>query len=218
MSVFARPFTFLRRRLWTAKGLGIVVLVVIVWIFVAWFAAKSLIVNEPLDRSDVIVVLSGSATYSERANKATELYRAGVSRKIILMNDNRQGGWSQAEERNPYFYERARAQLFRGGVAADDVIVLPEPVYGTHDEAVLLRKQMDALGFRSMNAVTSAYHSRRARWILQKTFAGTEVKIGIDAVPPGKQTPPPATWWLHLQGWEDVPLEYVKIVYYRFRY
>jgi len=190
----------------------------VLWVIVAWFAAARLIVTAPLDRADAIVVLSGSATYAERANKAAELYRAGVSRRIILTNDNRQGGWSKTEERNPFFYERARAELLRAGVSPADIVVLPEPVYSTHDEAVLLQRQSEILPVRSMIVVTSAYHSRRARWMLERTFNGTQMKIGLDPVPPGQQTPKPATWWLHLQGWEDVPLEYVKIIYYWCRY
>ena len=200
------------------RALMIILLLAVLWFFVARFAAAQLIVTAPLDHSDAIVVLSGSATYAERAHKAAVLYHAGVSRKIILTNDNRQGGWSKTEERNPYFYERARAELLRAGVAPGDIVVLPKPVYSTHDEAVLLREQSETLPLRSMIVVTSAYHSRRVRWMLDRTFSGTQTKIGLDPVLPGQQTPKPATWWLHLQGWEDVPLEYVKIIYYWCRY
>jgi hypothetical protein len=44
------------------------------------------------------------------------------------------------------------------------------------------------------------------------------VQIGLDAVPPGQQSPPPETWWLTLRGWKLVPTEYVKMVYYLIRY
>ena len=37
---------------------------------VAWAAARLLIVNVPLQQADVIVVLSGSGTYRERAAQA----------------------------------------------------------------------------------------------------------------------------------------------------
>ena len=202
----------------TRKRLVVILLLVIVWVFGAWFAAASLIVSVPLDRADVIVVLAGSATYKERASKAAELYRAGVSRTIILTNDNRQGGWSNTEERNPYFYERSRGELLSAGVSAADIVVLPDPVYSTYDEAVLLRRYSELRGWQSIVVVTSAYHSRRAGWVWKRTFNGTPVQIGVDPVPPGYQTPKPATWWLHLKGWEDVPLEYVKFIIYLFRY
>lgn len=206
------------KQLWSVKGLLLVLLVAAGWVLVARFAAESLIVRVPLEQADVIVVLSGSAAYKERASKAAELYRAGLGRRIILTNDDRQGGWSNVEERNPYFYERTRQELLAAGVSAADVVVLADPVYSTHDEAVLLRKRRDEVPFASMIVVTSAYHSRRALWTLNRAFAGSQTSIGIEPVPPGYQTPKPATWWLHLQGWEDVPFEYVKIGYYWCRY
>jgi uncharacterized SAM-binding protein YcdF (DUF218 family) len=190
----------------------IILLLSVLWVFLAWFAAARLIVATPLDHADAIVVLSGSATYAERAQKAAALYHGGISRKIILTNDNRQGGWSTTEQRNPYYYERTRAELLRAGVSAADITVLSDPVYSTYDEAVLLRGQSEKLGVQSMTVVTSAYHSRRARWIMESTFKGTQMKIGIDPVAPGSQTPTPATWWLHFRGWEDVPMEYLKMV------
>ena len=122
------------------RGLCVFGILVAAWVLVAWFAATSLIVLEPLAQADVIVVLSGSASYEERTGKAADLYRIGVARKIILTNDNRQGGWSKTEERNPYYYEQARAELIHHSVSPDDIIVfLPEPVYGAHDKAFVLR-------------------------------------------------------------------------------
>ncbi|HKP84125.1 MAG TPA: YdcF family protein [Pyrinomonadaceae bacterium] len=202
----------IRRRWW------ILVLVCAAWVLGAWFAASSLIVSRPLEHADAIVVLSGSGTFTERTNKAAQLYRAGVARTIIITNDNRQGGWSKVEQRNPYYYERAIAELLMEGVSAADIVVLPDVVHSTHDEVVALRKHAQAVPLKSMVIVTSAYHSRRALNAMQKSFAGTDVKIGVDPVPPGHQTPKSATWWLHPQGWEDVALEYVKIVYYVCRY
>ncbi|HEY9500381.1 MAG TPA: YdcF family protein, partial [Pyrinomonadaceae bacterium] len=179
------------RRILSIKGLCVVAIVAAAWVLVAWFAATKLIVREPLDHADVIVVLSGSASYEERTSKAAELYRSGVAGKIILTNDNRQGGWSKTEERNPFFYERARAELIHHSVAPDDIIVLPGPVYGTHDEALVLRGYFDSGLYRSMVVVTSAFHSRRALWTLKRTFADTGVQIGLEPVPPGGQTPGP---------------------------
>src|SRR5689334_25246514 len=106
-----------------------IVVVCVVWVVVAWFAASRLIVSLPLEHADVIVVLSGSGTFSERVSKAAKLYRAGVARTVIITNDNRQGGWSKVEQRNPFFYERANAQLLMEGVSAADIVVLPDVVH-----------------------------------------------------------------------------------------
>ena len=188
----------------------------ILW-FIAWGSAKLLIVSAPLERADVIVVLSGSSAFVERTQLAAQLYAAGRAGKIILTNDNRQGGWLSAEQRNPFFYERARWELQRHGVPAAKIEVIGLPVNGTRDEALALRQYAEANGVTSMLIVTSAYHSRRALWTFRRVLADSRVTVGLAATPPGGQTPRPATWWLHLRGWQMVPGEYVKMIYYRLR-
>ena len=198
-----------------ARRLLLVALLLCVWAVVAWGAAKFLIVDTPLNRADMIVVLSGSAVYKERTERAAEYYRQGLSDRILLTNDNLRGEWSSAEQRNPFFYERARDNLLRLGVPAERVVVLHKPVNGTYDEAEALKEYAVANKLRSLLVVTSAYHSRRALWTLSRVFAGTGIEIGLQSVETGEQTPAPLTWWLHLRGWQMVGGEYVKNVYYR---
>ena len=190
-------------------------LLLCIWVVVAWGAAKFLIVATPLNRADMIVVLSGSAVYKERTERAAEYYRQGLSDRILLTNDNLRGEWSSAEQRNPFFYERARDNLLRLGVPAERVQVLYRPVNGTYDEAEALKEYAVTNKLRSLLVVTSAYHSRRALWTLSRVFAGTGIEIGLQSVETGEQTPAPVTWWLHLRGWQMVGGEYVKNVYYR---
>ena len=64
----------------------------------AWLAARMLIVSAPLEKADVVVVLSGSSAFVERTQLAAQLYAAGHSRKVILTNDNLQGGWLSSEQ------------------------------------------------------------------------------------------------------------------------
>lgn len=198
-----------------ARRLLLFALLLCVWAVVAWGAARFLIVDAPLNRADVIVVLSGSAVYKERTERAAEYYRHGLSNRILLTNDNLRGEWSSAEQRNPFFYERARDNLLRLGVPAEHVIVLHKPVTNTYDEAEALKEFAVANGVRSLLIVTSAYHSRRALWTVRRAFAGTGIEIGLHSVETGEQTPGPVTWWLHLRGWQMVGGEYVKNVYYR---
>jgi len=173
-----------------------------------------LIVNEPLAQADAIAVLSGAAAYKERTRYAAQLFKGGYGQRIIVTNDNYQGGWSQAEERNPYYYELEVAELRRAGISEEKIVVMLEPVGGTSDEAVLFRRYAEREGLHSILVVTSAYHSRRALWTLRKVFEGSNIVIGLEPAPTGFQAPSPIAWWLHLRGWKTVPVEYVKIVYY----
>jgi len=186
------------------------------WTLVAWFAARHLVVSAPLQRADAIIVLSGSACLLERTKVAGDLYSSKVASRVVLTNDNLQGTWSSAEQRNPFFYERARDNLVLIGVPQQRIEVIYQPVTSTYDEAKTVRDYAQLQGFRSILVVTSGYHSRRALWTLQRVFKGSNVQVGMQAVQTGIQTPSPLTWWLHARGWQMVAGEYVKSVYYHF--
>ncbi len=193
-------------------------LVVFVWVILAWVAARGLMVSAPLASADAIVVLSGSSTYIERTQKAAELYHQGRAPLVLLTDDNQRGGWSSALQRNPYFVERATDKLIEQGVPAEKIRIVPGLASSTHDEVLLIKDYTTSQPLRSILVVTSAYHSRRALRSFRQTFAGTGTVIGLEPVPPGSQTPSPAFWWLRLQGWRSVGIEYVKLIYYWFNY
>jgi uncharacterized SAM-binding protein YcdF (DUF218 family) len=188
------------------------------WPTFAWAAAELLIVHASVAKADAIVVMSGSATFRERAQHAAALYNQGRAPKIVLTNDHLKSSWSSEEQRNPYYYERALDELRRAGVPQQNIAVIMVPITSTHDEAVLLKEYAIANQLRSLLIVTSGYHSRRALWTFRRIFQGSETSIGIDPAEPGIQTPSPATWWLHRFGWEMVPNEYGKIFFYWLRY
>ena len=203
----------MRRRLLFMAAVALVA-----WPLLAWAAAHALVVRADLKHADALVVLSGSGVYVERAARAAQLWKEGRAGRIILTNDSQRGGWSEAKQRNPSFVERATEELERAGVAADSIEVLPEAVTSTHDEALLLRRYATAQGLRSILVVTSAYHSRRALWTLRRVFQDSGVEVGLEAVAPGQQSPPPATWWCYALGWRTVALEYLKLGYYWLSY
>lgn len=217
----SEQISFSRRRPHRQRRRGWIVFVVwllIAWPFIAWAAARALMVQEPLTRADVIVVLGGSSSYLERTRLAAQLFKEGRAPKIVLTNDNQQSGWSSEEQRNPLFVERAAAALQRAGVPPEKIEALQEPVESTHDEAVLLRRVATQRNLHAIIFVTSAYHSRRARWTLRRVFDASGVQIGIATAPPGEQTPTPGTWWLKGRGWNMVAAEYLKLGYYWLAY
>jgi uncharacterized SAM-binding protein YcdF (DUF218 family) len=192
-------------------------LAVLLWLF-AWAAASKLIVRSPLPHSDALLVLAGSSTFKERTNFAARLWREGLAPRIILTNDNQQSGWSTVEQRNPYYVERAVAELKQAGIPAQEIDIIQQPISSTYEEAIVVREHAKKNNLRAIVIVTSAYHSRRAWWTLSQVFRGTDMQLGIEPVPPGQQTPTPATWLWRLVGWRMVAGEYVKLAYYRVKY
>jgi uncharacterized SAM-binding protein YcdF (DUF218 family) len=190
---------------------------ILIWPVAAWAGAKFLITEAPLDKADAIVVLSGSATYKERAHEAARLFFDGRSSRILITNDNRRGPWSSEEQRNLFFYERSVEELRNAGVPSQSIEVVMKPVTSTYDEAEVVRDHARQHGLRSILIVTSAYHSRRALWVFSRVFRDTGVQVGLLSAT-REQSPPPITWWLTLRGWKLVPTEYVKIIYYVLNY
>jgi uncharacterized SAM-binding protein YcdF (DUF218 family) len=200
------------------KFIAIFLLLFLAWIFLAWFLAENLIIEKPLEKADVILILSGSSVYLERTQKAALVYRQGAAPKILLTDDGGRAGWSRTERRNPKFFEAARDNLIAEGVPAENIEILPAQVSGTIDEAEALRGKIEQTGWKSVLLVTSAYHTRRSLWTFEKVLENNNVQIGIVAPPTGVQTPLPFFWWLTIKGWRSVAGEYVKIVYYRLNY
>ena len=210
--------SFLRRPVVTRRQLvRLAVGLAIAW-SVAWSGARFLIVRVPAEHADAIVVLSGSATMRERISLAAQLYREGKSSRIILTNDNLLGGWSNTYQRNLLSFERASILLKEAGIAEGAIIVIPQSVSSTYDEAVVVRKFSEENQLRTLLLITSGYHSRRTFSTFTREFGGSPIKLSIEPVPPGLQTPKPSVWWLYPRGWIMVPLEYVKLVTYWFRY
>ena len=209
----AKKRALLRRRVMLA-GL----LCVCVWPLLAWAAAQLLIVKSELPAADAIVVLSGSSTYLERADWAARLYREGRAPVVILTDDKLISGWNRVEERNPYFYELAAKELQKRGVPAERILVVAEPALGTYYESLNVREYATSHKLERLLIVTSAYHSRRALWSMRHACEGTVIEIGLDGPAPGWQTPSAWTWWLHRWGWKVVAGEYVKLIYYWWRY
>ena len=191
---------------------------VVLWPIIAWAGAHFLIVRSELASADAIVVMSGSATYRERADWAARLYREGRAPIVILTNDSLKSGWDKKEERNPYFYELAARELQQLGVPESKIQVVSDIALGTYEESVGVRDYASAHQLKRLLAVTSAYHTRRTLWSLRHACEGSGIEIGIDSPPPGWQTPAPSRWWWRRWGWKVVAGEYVKLVYYWTRY
>jgi uncharacterized SAM-binding protein YcdF (DUF218 family) len=189
----------------------------VLWL-AAWLGARALIVRAPLPQADALVVLAGAHSYLERTHQAARVFRAGVVPLVLLTDDRQQAGWSEREQRNPYFVEGAVGELRRQGVPAEAIRVLPDRVATTYDEAVALRRESSERRFTRLLIVTSAYHSRRALLIFRRVLSPIRVEVGVDPAEPGQQTPRPGVWMFTPRGWRDVGEEYLKLGFYAVRY
>lgn len=176
--------------------------------------ARVLIVRSEPSRADAMIVLSGAPVYAERIRHASRLFLQGHAPLVILTDDGLAGPWSRQQQKNPRSIERGRDMLLAAGVPARQIVLLPEIVTGTYEEAVAARTYARRSGLRTLLVVTSPYHSRRALWTFRRVLEPEGVSVGIDPVPPGDLSPMPSSWWLTARGWNSVGAEYVKWPYY----
>lgn len=161
-----------------------------------------------LEQADAIFVFSGSAEYKARTRKAAELFHQKRAALIVLTNDTGKGGWSARDERNPFYWELAQRELIAQGVPAEAIEILPEPVFGTHDEAVLLYKIANERRWQAVLLVTSEFHAARALWTVERVFDQNNAGIAV-AVESAAATSKTA------DAWTTSASETVKFWYYQ---
>ena len=154
-----------------------------------WLAA-----GEPPVPSDLMVVVSGGA--QERLFTAIELYRRGLSRAILVTSPTG----------SP---EREMKMLIRAGVLPADLVYPPRPALSTREDALCIREVVLQRKPRSLLVITSPYHCRRLRLILERTLADQDLRLTVS--PSRNLYWDNARWWADRQGWNVVPAEYIKL-------
>src|ERR1051325_10750960 len=99
------PPKFKKRRVTRRRVLLLIAALLLAWPPLAWAAARWLVVDSRPERAAGPGVLGGSSTYEERTELAARLFNEGFAPVVLLTVDGRRGGWSQAEQRNPFFAE-----------------------------------------------------------------------------------------------------------------
>jgi uncharacterized SAM-binding protein YcdF (DUF218 family) len=177
-------------------------------------AGKALIVNDHLDPADMLFVLNGDV--NTRPGQTVELYRQGLAPVV---------GIAQAESHTteemgliPNETDVAIQEMVNLGIPFDSIVVLPSDaaVTSTYDEAVALRQYVEANNIHSVIIVTSAFHTRRAKWICERELKGLDVTVSMAAAPDEDFTA--SNWWKSEQGLITVNNEYVKLFYYFWKY
>jgi len=160
---------------------------------------RFLIAEDPLERSDVIVVLSGGRR-DERVRQAADLYKAGYAPLVLLSGGEEWAGTP--------IVDLLRHQALSHGIPAS-ALRFESRSTSTAEQARYLRPILENLGTRRAVVVTSSYHSRRTRYLFRKAFAGSPVEVRV--YPVHGDVFDPTQWWRREQDTESVVLEYIKL-------
>ena len=177
------------------------------------FAGRFLVVQQPMERSDAIVVLAG--TRVERWLEAVDLYRAGWAPRIVLSRGRMEVAEARLHAMGIRFPEEAdliRDAMVQMKVPADAILLLPNTLDNTAQEAAAARRLATASSWNRIIVVTSKYHSRRAAYAFAREFRGASTRVLVKAS--AYDTSVPDRWWSTRQDTRYVLSELQKLVAY----
>jgi len=148
------------------------------------YAAESWVVDEPAAHADAIVVLGDDNFYADRATRAAELYRQGVAGIVV--------GSGRRLRPNAGMSELMEHDLVERGVPKDKILRFAHDADSTSEEASELAHFAAGHKWKSVVVVTSNYHTRRARYILEKVFP-PGIAVSVAGARDGDFDP--ERWW-----------------------
>jgi len=153
--------------------LGFLVFFVFVYLVrrpVLRFAGEEWVVEDPLEKADALIVLSGDNFYGDRATRAAELFREGKAPLVVASGKRLRP--------NAGVGELMEHDLVERGVPKDRVLRFVHDADNTKEEAQALAKLAKTKKWRKVIVVTSNYHARRARYIFRQVFPqGVETRV-----------------------------------------
>jgi len=148
------------------------------------YAAESWVVDAPAAHADAILLLGDDNFYADRATRAAELIRQGAAPVVVASG--------RRLRPSAGIVELMQHDLIERGVPKEKILPLAQDADNTEEEAVTLSKFCVERHIRSVIVVTSNYHTRRARYVFEKTFPSS-ISISVASARDGDFDP--EHWW-----------------------
>jgi uncharacterized SAM-binding protein YcdF (DUF218 family) len=145
--------------------------------------AEWLIREDSLVKADAIVALGGD-NRCNRERRAAELWRQGWADNVVVSGISYPWGFHTGEA--------ARKYVMSLGVPGEKISMISETL-NTRAEARALDELMRERGWNSAIIVTSAFHSRRATYTIERAAPGRS--FHSSPVPTGSPEWAPRAWW-----------------------
>lgn len=194
------------------KGLVVIVVIVCLAVSSPFLLSKAvdlLIVETPLRRADIIVVLAGWK--KDRVLYAIKLYKEGYAEKLLFT-----GGEIELPGLNNVTWAKlAKREAVSSGIP-EEAILLEERPTSTYKDAKYIREDMLKMDFHSAIIVSDPTHMRRIAFIFNRVFENDKISLVLSPVEDGwfkKER-----WWTREEELVEVFNEYVKLILYYFKY
>ncbi|MGC2420304.1 MAG: YdcF family protein [Candidatus Acidiferrales bacterium] len=147
-------------------------------------AGEFWIVSEPPQASDAIVILGDDNYQGDRAARAAELFHAGSAPRVVASGRflRPYASIAQLEEHD----------LESHGVPAGAIVRLEHLAANTREEAMAISQLASARGWKRIIVVTSNYHTRRSKYIFERTLP-PGIVLYVVAAPDSDYDP--SSWW-----------------------
>lgn len=164
-----------------------------------------LITADPLEPSQVVVVLSGGR--GDRVDEAALILKEKNAERLVLTHPE--------TEQDEHESSSARRQAaLSAGIPGSDILITAVHGNSTFSEANEIRRFLEERGVMSALIVTDPYHSFRTRLIFHEIFQGSEVDVYVRPV--RNHWYRSTTWWTRTEGWQVTILEYGKLLAFLF--
>jgi uncharacterized SAM-binding protein YcdF (DUF218 family) len=175
------------------------VLVVLAALFVLYLLREPLlrmvggiwVVEEAPFAADAILLLGDDNYPAQRAAQAAELFHERRAPLIVAS-----GRYLRPYVSVPDLMQR---DLTDRGVPSAAILRMASFVSNTREEAVVLRKLVEARKWKKVLVVTSNYHTRRTHYLFERVFRGaTEFRV----IAARDSEYDPDEWWRSRSGWK----------------
>jgi uncharacterized SAM-binding protein YcdF (DUF218 family) len=171
------------------------------YVLLRWMGAF-LIVSDPVESSDAVVVLSGGAI--DRLDAAVEIIAEGNARYLILTDTDEMA--ANGRKMTDYLFSEATQRR----ISVPQIDITNHTVNSTKDEAAAVLDLMEERGWQRCVVVTDPFHSRRTRYLFREAFRGTDKEVRV--VPVGGSWYRSGSWFFSGSGWETTLSEWGKLV------
>ena len=170
-----------------------------------WGIGGMLIVADPLEKADVVAVLSGNE--KDRLAETLRILREGYAPLVLLTEtEDLAGGGSSMSTIDKVVTARNL------GIASEAILVTKRTATSTRDEGLAVLEVAQQRQFDSVIVVTDPYHCLRTRMLFRSIFRGSGIDVSVRPVRDHWYRS--YNWWLSAEGRRATLSEMTKLFFF----
>lgn len=188
--------------------------IVLAMVFHGWWLpslAKFLDVGTAPRQADYVMVMGGGVR--NRPFTAAALVKKGWCKRVLVSEITPSPG---SENLLPPEHELTTAVLQKLGVPRDRIVILRGNHAATFHEIESLGQLLAREPGAQVIIVTDPLHTRRTRWSVRRILGKEAERVSFVSAPSDGHNP--EKWWQNADGFFMVTSEYLKLLFYSFRY